>query len=47
MTKERKLYIYQNVVTVVGLTLWGMALAQVVWAYSLREQIIILALVRR
>ncbi|HKQ03559.1 MAG TPA: HD domain-containing phosphohydrolase [Blastocatellia bacterium] len=44
MTKERKLYIYQNAVTVVGLTLWVMALARVAWAYSLREQITILAL---
>src|SRR5256714_1119069 len=44
MTKERKLYIYQNAVTVVGLSLWGMALARVIWAYSLREQITILAL---
>ncbi|HJQ24440.1 MAG TPA: HD domain-containing phosphohydrolase [Blastocatellia bacterium] len=44
MTKGRKLYIYQNAVTVVGLALWGMALARVIWAYSLREQITILAL---
>ena len=33
MTKERKLYIYQNAVTVVGLSLWGMALAPVIRKY--------------
>ena len=44
MKRGRKLYIYQNVVTAVGLALWGMALARVIWAYSLNEQITILAL---
>lgn len=45
MTRERKVHVYQTVVTVVGLALWVAALMRVVWAYSLHDQITILALI--
>src|SRR5437016_5931455 len=45
MTKEQKVHAYQRAVTVAGLALWGLAGARVAWAYSLKDQVIILALV--
>src|SRR5215813_3340687 len=45
MTREKKVRVYQTTVTVCGLGLWALALARVVGAYALRDQITILALI--
>jgi putative nucleotidyltransferase with HDIG domain len=45
MRRERKVHVYQMVVTVFGLALWLVALARVVRAYSLHDQLTILALI--
>jgi putative nucleotidyltransferase with HDIG domain len=45
MTREQKVHAYQKAVTVAGLALWALAGVRVAWAYSLNDQVIILALV--
>ncbi len=44
MTRERKVYAYQRTVTAAGLLLWAVALMRVVGAYTLRDQLTLLAL---
>ena len=45
MTKEQRSRVFQLGVTVTGLGIWAVALAQVSWTFSLHDQVTILALI--